>query len=236
MLFKKQKNVSIIISIGLSLGIIAITSINVFAKSTDYVMNTETEIFDEISNEGIGENTDDIQNENTDDSSYGTQDKDAGGSSGGTQDEDIIENPDGVQDGEVIENPDGVQDGDAIENPDEILDPDAVGEIEADLPDENILLITDEDISNAAKQTSDLSISIEYPDQIQCNTPTIFTVNADGGSGDYLYRIHSLTVFDGSEYVSVYMSAMVPIVHIRIVILSLLRSMRPVLTIFVLVS
>jgi transglutaminase-like putative cysteine protease len=52
---------------------------------------------------------------------------------------------------------------------------------------------------------TDLSITgIDYPEKITCGTPTTFTVNAAGGSGNYKYRMSSLLVNDGSEWVSVY--------------------------------
>jgi len=65
-------------------------------------------------------------------------------------------------------------------------------------------MASDEDSENAARQASGLSLSVTYPDQIQCGTPVTFTMTATGGSGNYKYRIHSLVVYEGSERVPVY--------------------------------
>ena len=245
MLFKKQQIMRIIISIGLSIGVISITPINVFAKSMDFVTNNEAEDSDKIQDGSLGEapdegteespdevpdegvegnpdetpdegvegNPDEAPDEGTEESPDEVPDEGVEGNPDEVPDEGVEGNPDEAPD-EGVEgnpdegnegNPDEVPDGDVEGNPDEILDKDITGEIGDELPIEDINIISDKDAKKSTeKQTSGLSVSVEYPEQIQCKTPITFTVNADGGSGDYQYRIHSILVYDGSEYVSVY--------------------------------
>lgn len=60
-------------------------------------------------------------------------------------------------------------------------------------------------VSSVAEQSeSKLSLKIEYPSKIKCGEPATFTMNASGGSGTYKYRIHTLSIYDGSEWVAVY--------------------------------
>ena len=188
MLFKKQQILSSVTFIGLLSVIIALTPINAFAESPDFVTNTEVESTDGDLDEIQDGSTDEIQDEDTDGRSDEVQDE---GSSG---------EPDEVQDEGNGGEPDEVQDADADGSSDEILDADVDGEIPEDFPAENTDIISDEAVNEVSKSTatqaSGLSVTVEYPEQIQCKTPITFTVNADGGSGDYQYRIHSIMTSD----------------------------------------
>lgn len=198
MLNKKQRILSIVFSTILLSGVIAMTPINVFAESPDSTTNAEAESTDGNPNK--------IQDEGADDSSDEIQSGDINGSSDVNQDENTGESSDDA--GEEDASGSSDESKNAGESTDEILDEGIEDVIGADFPSEDTELITDETVNKVfksiEKQTSGLSITVEYPAQIQCKTPTTFTVNADGGSGDYQYRIHSILVHDGSEYVSVY--------------------------------
>ena len=224
MLFKKQRILSIAISMSLSFGTFALTPINVFAESPNFTTGAITESTDGSSNQIPDGSTDGSSGETpdngTDGSSGETPDDSVGGNSGETPDDGAGDSPDETPDDGTGSSPDEVPDDgtgdssgevpdeDAGDSSDEILDEDAVGEIEEDVLVEDIDLISNKDVNEILKstenQTAGLSISIEYPEQIQCKTPVTFTVNADGGSGEYQYRIHSIMVRDGSGYVSVY--------------------------------
>ena len=197
MFIKKQRTLSIVFAIGLLFGTIAVTPINAFAESPDYAANTQ--------GEGTDGNPDEIQEEESDGSSDEVQEEDPDGSSDEVQEEDPNGSSDNIQEDNNNEALDEVQDEDADGSSDEISDVDIEEEIAEDFSDENTDIISEKTINKViksnAKQTSGLSITVEYPEPIRCGTPTTFTVNADGGSGDYQYRIHSIMT---SELVSVY--------------------------------
>lgn len=58
--------------------------------------------------------------------------------------------------------------------------------------------------SVSAQSSKGLKLTVDYPDNILCGQPVTFTMNASGGSGNYKYRIHTLSTLNGSETVSVY--------------------------------
>ncbi len=197
MFIKKHRTLSIVFVIGLLFGTIAMTPINAFAESPDFATNIQIE--------GANGNLDEIQEEDSDESSDEVQEDDSDGSSDEVQEDDSDGSSDNIQGEDDNESLDEVQGEDADGSSDEILDADVEGEIAEDFPAENTDIISGEAINevskSTAKQTSGLSVTVEYPEQIQCKTPITFTVNADGGSGDYQYRIHSIMT---SELVSVY--------------------------------
>ena len=209
MIIRKHRTLSIVFVIGLLFGAIAITPINAFAESPDFATNTQIEGAngspDEIQEEDSDESPDKIQEDDSDGSSDDVQKGDSDGSSDDVQEDDSDESSDNIQEEEDNESLGEVQGGDADESSDEILDADIEGEIPEDFPAENTDIISDVAINEVSKgiatQASGLSVTVEYPEQIQCKTPITFTVNADGGSGDYQYRIHSIMT---SDLVSVY--------------------------------
>ena len=51
----------------------------------------------------------------------------------------------------------------------------------------------------SVKKNNGLTMTVDYPDQIVCGTPTTFHVNITGGSGTYKYNLYSLDVQDGND-------------------------------------
>lgn len=197
MIIRKHQTLSIVFVIGLLFGMIAVTPINAFAESPDFAANTQIE--------DANGNPDEIQEEGSDEMPDKVQEGDSDGSSDEVQEDDSDGSSDNIQEEEDNESLDEVQGEDTDGSSDEILDADVEGEIPGDFPAENTDIISDVAVNEVSKSTatqaSGLSITVEYPEQIQCKTPITFTVNADGGSGDYQYRIHSIMT---SDLVSVY--------------------------------
>lgn len=54
------------------------------------------------------------------------------------------------------------------------------------------------------KKSENLSLSVDYPSEIKCGEEVTFTMNADGGSGNYKYRIAALMTYEGNDLVNVY--------------------------------
>ncbi len=75
-------------------------------------------------------------------------------------------------------------------------------------PSEAVEMVTEElplyDAGSSTTQKSALTLKVTYPADIKCKQETTFTLEASGGTGNYQYRIYSLMIHDGSEWVNVY--------------------------------
>ena len=76
----------------------------------------------------------------------------------------------------------------------------SVAEEPENLPIEQAMPSAEDSIvsSEASSQATELSLTVDYPKDIKCGTPVTFTVNAEGGSGNYQYSIGGWTDSKGA--------------------------------------
>ncbi len=117
------------------------------------------------------------------------------------QDEEMVPNEEVTQDeGEVSNEEVAQEEGVAVDSETEQVEEQTAG-LEALQAEEAGIALADE---NSVQRANGLSLSVEYPSQIKCGEPTTFRMKAEGGSGNYKYKITDLSIYDGSERVFVY--------------------------------
>ncbi len=117
------------------------------------------------------------------------------------QDEGEVSNEEVTQDeGEVSNEEVAQEEGVAVDSETEQVEEQTAG-LEALQAEEAGIALADE---NSVQRANGLSLSVEYPSQIKCGEPTTFRMKAEGGSGNYKYKITDLSIYDGSERVFVY--------------------------------